>query len=226
MRLWSQVRRSLRAAGLSGRCRLRRRDRSLRLRFGDGSAARVFADHILLEDPGAAPAPQAGLFARVHARLHDWLDNHDGRAWPFPRPTGPGMPLAGTAAALRQQIARRLGRTRFLSLDEDEARSALARRLLHREFPFAATAAPAEATVLLLTPDCQAELARSPDRHLPRLRALHARHPDLAILPLGQKDIPSHSPTLAELLRWTEARVEAEVEAANPEEDASPSPEP
>jgi hypothetical protein len=176
----------LRKAALPAVLRLRRRDRSLGLAFEDGSAARVFEQEVALERTGQDHAGQAGVFARLYAGLCGWVDNHEGSAWPFPRPSQLGMPLAGSASALRRHIGRRLRTSRVLLVCDLEDRRRVALDMLMEEFDLDV---PSEArhgdNVLILTSRCRAELAKDPDLFLDRLAEFHRADADTGVISLG-----------------------------------------
>ncbi|WP_313135501.1 relaxase/mobilization nuclease domain-containing protein [Paracoccus jeotgali] len=222
----SRVRAVLRWTGLQARPRLRRRDRSIAVHFADGSAARVRTDEVILEQAAAAQSGMARLFAKGWARFCNWLDNTDGSAWPFPAPQRRGMPLAATAAALRRQIAARLRRAELICLHDNAERPQTMQKMLHAEFGLPAplaSKAPRQPHVLVLTPDCVAELASDPAWYLDRLRDWQAALPDLGVITLAPDSGAPQFGNIAGLVEEIEAAGRhAEAEPEDPEEAPAP----
>ncbi|MGR3749634.1 hypothetical protein [Paracoccus sp. (in: a-proteobacteria)] len=157
---------------------------------------------MVLERRGSDHAGQAGLFARAYARLRDWIDNHGGRAWPFPRPTGPGMPLAGSPAALRRHIARRIRTSRLLHLLDLEDRRRQAIDVLTAEFDLDAHPDAGHGdTILLLTPSCRGELAEDPAWYRDRLTDLCGDQADIGVINLGEDDPTRRFSSLSDMIR-------------------------
>jgi len=99
-------------------------------------------------------------------------------------------------------------------------------KMLHAEFGLPAPLdrkVPRQPRVLVLTPDCVAELASDPAWYLDRLRDWQAAHPDLGVITLAPDPGAASFSDIAGLMEEIEAAARhAEEEPEDPEEAPAP----
>lgn len=167
--------------GLTARPVIRRGDTTVAVQFDDGSLVGIRPDFIILERSGKLNSSLAKTFTRALAREKRWLISRDDTAWTPPRPSGPSNALAGTLAALRSHMGKRLRGRRPIYLMADPCLRQYAITLWDDLVQYGPDVEEQIGPVLILTPRClRAVLAPEPGS-AQLTEALTTRRPGITV---------------------------------------------
>ena len=160
----------------------------MHLQFKDGSALRISPHDLVLDNVGTPrDTNMAVAFANAFAQAEGWEFLPGNARWPF-KPWLPDAPLALPEGLVRKRILQRLGRPRFITIDNSPERKRLAVNALRKHYDevFAKSVEPdrmdTAPVVVVLTADCIHNFSQDTGGLVQRLQAIANQYRGVSVM--------------------------------------------